>query len=140
MRNHSKEIEAIAIDLLSQSGEKPNYRNIDLTNTVLIFQTALMDKLFDNQNYINMSLADRCIMAENCGKELREFILKYTGLDTMREPFNEYLNRLKDKRTEDGYNYTDDDFKKHEDFIRFCWMYQMSVCKCLELFFLETQL
>ena len=84
MRTHNKEIEAIAMDLLSQSGEKPNYSNNDLLNTILIFQTALMDKLYDNQNYLNMSLDDRCIMAENCGNELREFILKYTGLDTFK--------------------------------------------------------
>ena len=84
MRTHDKEIEVIAIDLLSQSGEKPNYSNNDLLNTILIFQTALMDKLYDNQNYLNMSLDDRCIMAENCGTELREFILKYTGLDTFK--------------------------------------------------------
>ena len=81
MRTHNKEIKAIAMDLLSQSGEKPNYSNTDLVNAVIIFQTALMDKLYDNQNYLNMSLDDRCIMAENCGAELREFILKYTGLD-----------------------------------------------------------
>ena len=84
MRKYTKEIEAIAMDLLSQIGEKPNYSNTDLVNTVIIFQTALVDKLFDNQNYINMSLDDRCIMAENCGTELREFILKYTGLDTFK--------------------------------------------------------
>ena len=84
MRTHNKEIETIAMDLLSQSGEKPNYSNNDLLNTILIFQTALMDKLYDNQNYLNMSLDDRCIMAENCGNELREFILKYTGLDTFK--------------------------------------------------------
>ena len=84
MRTHNKEIETIAMDLLSQSGEKPNYSNNDLLNTILIFQTALMDKLFDNQNYLNMSLDDRCTMAENCGAELREFILKYTGLDTFK--------------------------------------------------------
>ena len=74
MRTHNKEIETIAMDLLSQSGEKPNYSNTDLVNAVIIFQTALIDKLYDNQNYINMSLDDRCIMAENCGTELREFI------------------------------------------------------------------
>ena len=84
MRTHNKEIETIAMDLLSQSGEKPNYSNNDLLNTILIFQTALMDKLYDNQNYLNMSLDDRCIMAENCGNELRELILKYTGLDTFK--------------------------------------------------------
>ena len=84
MRTHNKEIEAIAMDLLSQSGEKPNYSNTDLVNTVIIFQTALIDKLFDNQNYLNMSLDDRCIMTKNCGAELREFILKYTGLDTFK--------------------------------------------------------
>ena len=43
-----------------------------------------MDKMFDNQNYIDMDLIDREQMAINCGYELRDFILKYTGLNTSK--------------------------------------------------------
>ncbi len=30
----------------------------------------------------------------------------------MEEEFEDYLKRLKDRRTEDGYKYTDEDFEK----------------------------
>jgi len=50
MRTYKKELEYIANDILNQNAsedgaEKPNYSNRDFLNTILIFQTALMDKL-----------------------------------------------------------------------------------------------
>jgi len=85
--NHSKDLDKLANSFLEQAinadfGEnKPNYTNRDFLNVLIIFQNALMDKMFDNQNYIEMSLQDREQMAINCGYELRDFILKYTGLN-----------------------------------------------------------
>ena len=86
--NHSKDLEVLANSFLEQAinaklGEnKPNYTNRDFMNALIIFQNALMDKMFDNQNYLDMDLIDRGQMAINCGNELRDFVLKYTGLDT----------------------------------------------------------
>lgn len=88
MRNHKEELEQIATDILTQNAEakgnenKPNYSNRDFMNATIIFQTALMDKLWDNQNYDNMSMEDRLKMAESCGLALRDLIHTYTGLDT----------------------------------------------------------
>lgn len=87
MRTYETYLDAIATDILNQNVEhkgtlKPNYSNRSFMNTLIIFQTALMDKMYDNQNYIEIDLGDRMKMAENCGLELRELILKYTGLDT----------------------------------------------------------
>ena len=85
--NHAEHLEALANSFLEQSvnaklGEnKPNYTNRDFMNALIIFQNALMDKMFDNQNYLDMDLIDREQMAINCGNELRDFILKYTGLN-----------------------------------------------------------
>ena len=85
--NHAEHLEALANSFLEQSvnaklGEnKPNYTNRDFMNALIIFQNALMDKMFDNQNYIDMDLIDREQMAMNCGNELRDFVLKYTGLN-----------------------------------------------------------
>ena len=73
MRSYKNELEAIANDLLTQNAEakgnenKPNYSNRDFMNSVIIFQTALMDKMYDNQN--GMSLDERMEMAERCGLE-----------------------------------------------------------------------
>lgn len=77
----NKELELIANKMLA-SEEKPNYSNRDFLNTVIIFQSALMDKMYEVQERENMDLKDRMKMAEVCGKELKKFIHTYTGLDT----------------------------------------------------------
>ena len=88
MRDYRKELEIIASDILDQNAEavgnenKPNYTNRDFMNCLIIFQTALMDKMYDNQEYDSMSLDDRIKMSESCGLELRKLIHTYTGLDT----------------------------------------------------------
>ena len=85
--NHSKDLALLANSFLKQAinaklGEnKPNYTNRDFFNVLIIFQNALMDKMFDNQNYIGMNYEERAEMAMNCGYDLRDFILKYTGLN-----------------------------------------------------------
>jgi hypothetical protein len=53
----------------------------------------------------------------------------------MKETFEQYLQRLKDRRTEDDYKYTDEDFEKHKDYISDCCKNGMSVYKCLELMY-----
>lgn len=88
MRAYKKELEFIANDILEQNANakgnenKPNYSNRDFMNATIIFQTALMDKMFDNQDYDGMNIEDRMNMAESCGNELRKLIHTYTGLDT----------------------------------------------------------
>lgn len=93
MRSYKNELEAIANDFLTQNAEakgnenKPNYSNRDFMNAVIIFQTALMDKMYDNQN--GMSLDERMEMAERCGLDLRKLIQTYTGLDLHK--FEEFI-------------------------------------------------
>lgn len=84
MRVYKKELEEIAIDLLEQSGNKPNYTNRDFMNCLIIFQTALMDKMYDNQDFDGMDLENRSNMAVKCGLDLRKLIHTYTGLDTRK--------------------------------------------------------
>jgi hypothetical protein len=81
MNNHSQELEKIASSLLEQSGKKPNYTNRDFLNAVIIFQTAIMDKMYETQDYDGMSFDDRIKMSESCGKEIRSLIHSYTGFD-----------------------------------------------------------
>ena len=57
----------------------------------------------------------------------------------MKETFESYLERLKAKRTEDSYIYTDEDFEKYKDYILDCWLTNLSVYKCLEFMYFETQ-
>jgi hypothetical protein len=81
MKTYREELEIIANDLLAQN-KKPNYSNRDFMNTIIIFQTALMDKMYDAQEYDKMEPEDRLKMAESCGESLRKLIYTYTGLDT----------------------------------------------------------
>lgn len=88
MRAYKQELEIIATDILIQNAEakgnenKPNYTNREFMNELIIFQTALMDKMWDNQDYDKMELEDRENMATKCGLDLRKLIHTYTGLDT----------------------------------------------------------
>ena len=95
MRTYKIELEEIANDLLTQNAEakgnenKPNYTNRQFMNAVIIFQTALMDKMYDNQDYDKMDIENRFKMAESCGLDLRKLIHTYTGLDTHK--FEDFL-------------------------------------------------
>lgn len=50
----------------------------------------------------------------------------------MKETFEDYLQRLKDRRTEDSYKYTDEDFIQYQEYIKDCYNTNLSVYKCLE--------
>jgi hypothetical protein len=95
MRSYKNELEEIANDLLIQNAEargnenKPNYSNRDFMNATIIFQTALMDKMYDNQDRDDMPIDDRMKMSESCGLALRNLIHTYTALDTHK--FEEFL-------------------------------------------------
>ena len=95
MRAYKQELEIIANDLLDQNCEakgdenKPNYTNREFMNAIIIFQTALMDKMYDNQDFDNMDFENRIKMAVQCGLDLRKLIFTYTGLDTHK--FEEFV-------------------------------------------------
>jgi len=54
-----------------------------------------------------------------------------------KETFESYLQRLKDRRTEDSYKYTDEDFEKYKEYVKHCYKTNLSVYKCLEFFYDE---
>lgn len=89
MKTHKELMEHIANDFLQHNRCKPNYSKRDFMNAVIIFQTALMDKMYDCQTYDEMSIEDREKMAVSCGLELRKLIHTYTGLDTHK--FEEFI-------------------------------------------------
>jgi hypothetical protein len=62
-------------------------------------------------------------------------------LGLYNETFDEYLVRLKDRRTEDNYKYTDEDFEKYDEYIMDSWRCGLSVYKCLEfMYFAEKEI
>jgi hypothetical protein len=57
-----------------------------------------------------------------------------------KETFDEYLQRLKDRRTEDDYKYSDEDFNDYIYHILDCYEKNISVYKCLEfMYFMKRE-
>lgn len=77
-------LKEVANGMLETAEFKQNFSNNAFIDAVLIFQTLLMDKLFDNQNFDNMPMAERYKMAEACGEQLRRLIHTFTGLETCK--------------------------------------------------------
>ena len=88
MKFFQKELEHIASTFLEQNANargdeaKPNYSNRDFMNALIIFQNALMDKMYDLMEVEGIEKENREDMAESCGLALRNLIHTYTGLDT----------------------------------------------------------
>jgi hypothetical protein len=57
----------------------------------------------------------------------------------MEESFESYISRLKDRRDEDSYKYTDEDFELYKDYIQDCCKTGLSVYKCLEFMWFQTE-
>lgn len=68
---------------------KPNYTTDGFRAAVYIFQSAIFDKMIDLQEQENMSDEDCELMAKNLGEELRNFIFRFTAIDTHKLFTNE---------------------------------------------------
>jgi len=76
------------------------------------------------------------IFNEEKKKGVKELIDKHK-----QETLEQYLQRIKDRRTEDDYKYTDEDFEKYKQYISDCCKSGMSVYKCLEfMYFAEKDM
>ena len=58
----------------------------------------------------------------------------------MKETFENYLERLKKRRSEDGYKYTDADFEKYKEYIYFSPQLVSSKSAFLTQFFSPSEL
>jgi hypothetical protein len=82
-------LKEIASGMLETAEIKPNYSNDAFMDAVLIFQTVLMDKLYDSWKDYPLEVQENRV--KKAGEELRNFILKFTSLDTI-ELVNNYGN------------------------------------------------
>lgn len=48
---------------------KPNYPDDSLLDESLIFQSVMMDKIHENQNFDDMPFEQRCEMVQKCGED-----------------------------------------------------------------------
>lgn len=85
MKVDTKQLELLAtqqLNISSTNSKKPNYSNRDFMNALILFQSVLTDKMYDQQEYDKMEIKDRLDMGDSCGEDLRKLIHTYTGLDT----------------------------------------------------------
>jgi hypothetical protein len=83
----------LATGLLDTSEVKQNFSNNAFLDSIIIFETVFMDKLYDCQNYDNKNLDDRLKMVDSAAKDLVKLIHTYTGLDTIKLVNNYELNK-----------------------------------------------
>lgn len=76
------EIEDTLWEFECYSGRKPEYTEEAFRASIKIFMSALMDKMWEVQNFDEMSMEDRGNMATKAGESVRELVKTYTGLDT----------------------------------------------------------
>jgi len=55
-----------------------------------------------------------------------------------KKKFKQYLWEVKYIRDNENYSYTDEDFETHKNYIRECWLTDLSAYKCLEFMYFET--
>lgn len=83
------EVQAMHRDLLSKiadvclatATDKKEYTDVDLLNATLIFQDVFMNKIFDYQQSKNMSEDTSTAEGEEAGRQLRDIIRQFTGID-----------------------------------------------------------
>jgi hypothetical protein len=137
-------------------GKKVNQYTEDVRTSAPTFSQAF--RWFRDNYYLNAQIAfcEYSISSENSWKytldnptevqiwngkfntyEEAELACLIELITMEKETFESYLQRLKDRRTEDGYKYTDEDFEKYKEYVKHCYKTNLSVYKCLEFFYDE---
>ena len=106
-----------------------------------------MGKCYDNPEYDDLGNGlqntwEHSPLKQEQKQHLIDMMNNDEDLGLYNETFDEYLIRLKDRRTEDNYNYyTDEELELYNDYIMDCWRCGMSVYKCLEfMYFAEKEI
>ena len=98
---------------------------------------------FQNVEYINYKIIipkEELSTKLHIGEVVDEsYPEKFRKEEHKKETFEDYLQRLKDRRTEDNYKYTDEDFKNYIHYIFDCYEKNLSVYKCLEFMYLTEK-
>ena len=68
--------------LLENYEAKPGFDDEGFRASVYIFQSALLDKMWELQEKENISMEVREDMATKCGKNIRSLIKTFTNIDT----------------------------------------------------------
>lgn len=63
--------------------DKPEYTTNGFKAAIKIFMSAMQDKMYENMEVKNMPQEEANLEAFQLGTEIRELILKHTGIDTI---------------------------------------------------------
>jgi len=77
-----EEIEYTLLEHAANTGQKPNFGSNALRSATYIFQTVILDKMFELQSDEKMDIKDRENMAVAAGNDLRKFIKTYLNIDS----------------------------------------------------------
>ena len=72
-------LKEIANTTLEFAEHKPYYPNESMVDAAFIFQSVIMDKMFDYNKGLSQKKQNE--LAMECGYEIRQLVLKYTFLD-----------------------------------------------------------
>jgi hypothetical protein len=78
------EIEMTILEHEVNAATPPEYTMDAFRAATKIFMSAVVDKMWAWQEANGIVQPVREATAEQCGNELREFVMKYTGIDTLK--------------------------------------------------------
>jgi hypothetical protein len=121
-------IQAIPDEFLEWYVKNPSCEEVEI-NSVIILKESRDETDYPEFDYYNYEI----IIPKKEPKQ--DKIMERFIANAKQETLEQYLQRLKDRRTEDNYKYTDEDFEKYKDHISDCCKSGMSVYKCLEFMY-----
>jgi hypothetical protein len=68
--------------LLDNYETKPGFDDEGFRASIFIFQSALLDKMWELQEKEDIQIETRADMAEKCGEAIRSIIKTFTNIDT----------------------------------------------------------
>jgi hypothetical protein len=68
--------------LLDNYETKPGFDDEGFRASIFIFQSALLDKMWELQEKENLPIETRADMAEKCGEAIRSLVKTFTDIDT----------------------------------------------------------
>tara|TARA_R100000656_G_scaffold61465_1_gene47474 strand:- start:12503 stop:12790 length:288 start_codon:yes stop_codon:yes gene_type:complete len=77
-----EEVEGALLEHAAAERGKPNFTDAGFRAAVQIFQSALMDKMWDLQEQDGMPQKERGRMAQHAGEQIKKLIHEMTGIDT----------------------------------------------------------
>lgn len=76
------EVEMTIRESMAHRAGRSHYPDKSIQSAATILMDVILDKMWEVQEYDQMSQEDREKMAEACGKEIHALIWKYTNIDT----------------------------------------------------------